>query len=97
MILHVHKERVADLIWTKLLKIMFLIERARRESWVELCERFEDFVGWVTLPKRSGRCVFIFSLDSMAKRLSNNFIVCIAGNSLICRIRCRIVESNVFF
>jgi len=32
--------------------------------------------------------MFLFlSLDSMAKTESNNFIMCIAGNGLICRIK----------
>jgi len=40
------KNELTDLIWTKLLKIMFLVERTHWESWAEFCERFENFVGW---------------------------------------------------
>jgi len=44
MISHVHKEP-EDLIWKKLLKIMFLVKRTRWEGLVYFCELFEKFVG----------------------------------------------------
>jgi len=39
------KNELTDLIWTKLLKLMFLVESTHYESWVEFFERFENFVG----------------------------------------------------
>jgi len=37
-------KELMDLIWTKLLKIMFLLERTHWYSWVDFLERFENFV-----------------------------------------------------
>jgi len=37
------KNELTDLIWTKSLKITFLVERTHWESWVEFCERVWEF------------------------------------------------------
>jgi len=39
------KNESTDLIWKKLLKIMFLLERTHQDSWVGFLERFANFVG----------------------------------------------------
>jgi len=39
------RNEFADLIWTKLLKTMFLVERTHWGSWIDFLDRFENFVG----------------------------------------------------